>query len=153
AVFYLHLENLKEPDSRSLLAQMQRDLPGAIGLEGVLGMASNLFTAFAASHADDSRVVRAGEEAGFLGALPITHLPLTEEQRNRLTVLGLTTIRQIAALPLSGLMAQFGKHGLTLYQLARGWDERRVLPHRFDVVERVMGEFDSPVNNRAPIEA
>src|SRR5262249_21005407 len=29
----------------------------------------------------------------------------------------------------------------------------RVLPHRFDVVERVMCEFDSPVSNRMPIEA
>src|SRR5260370_15374860 len=67
-------------------------------------------------------------------------------------MLGLTTIRQIAALPLSGLMAQFGKHGLMLYRLSRGWDERRVLAHRFDVVEGVMGEFDSPVSNRAPIE-
>src|SRR5258708_37212216 len=152
AVFYVNLENLNVSDSHTSIEQMQRDLRGAIGLEVSLGLAANLFTAFAASHVEKMKGVQAGEEGAFLASLPTTLLPLTDEQRHRLTMLGLTTIRQIAALPLSGLMARFGKPGLMLYRLSRGWDERRGLAHRCGVFACLIGEVDRRGSKPPPIE-
>jgi DNA polymerase-4 len=73
-------------------------------------------------------VVRPGEEADFLAPLPVRMLwgvgPKTEE---RLAEVGVITIGDLAALPISLLRQRFGVHGLELASRARGEDDRLVI--------------------------
>src|SRR5258708_11515851 len=94
-----------------------------------------------------------GEEEAYLVEMPIELLPLDNEQRRRLHLLGLTTMGQLAALPLQDMLTQFGKTGFLLHRLVQGLDHARVLPHRFEAVEQMLCEFDEPLTNRTMLEA
>jgi DNA polymerase IV len=77
-------------------------------------------------------VVAPGEELAFLHPLPISALwgvgPAT---RARLERLGVTTVGELAEVPLSSLLAAVGNaHGRHLHALACGRDDREVEPDR-----------------------
>jgi hypothetical protein len=114
AVFYVNFEALNENDTLLLTEQMLAQVSKVSGTAGSIGLAPTIFVAFVAAHRTGMTFVREGEEIAFLAPQSIALLPLDDEQRYRLTLLGLKTIGQIAALPLSGLVSQFGKHGFTL---------------------------------------
>jgi nucleotidyltransferase/DNA polymerase involved in DNA repair len=99
------------------------------------------------------RVLAKDEEAAFLATLPIGLLPMPDETRRRLRLLGLDTIGAFARLPVSAAMAQCGKEGVLLYQLARGLDPRRVIPATLQVVERVTRTFELPLSDGQVVEA
>jgi len=50
-------------------------------------------------------------------------------------------------------MGQFGKYGRWLHQLARGQDNRPVLPHRPPPVEQTTRQLDGPVDDRTVLVA
>ena len=96
-----------------------------------VGLASNKFVADVAAtcaSAEEPLVVSKGEEREFLAPLPVRLLPLSDETKKRLDLLGLHTLGQIASLPLDALVSQFGQEGLLAHQLARGMDESRLMP-------------------------
>ena len=96
-----------------------------------VGMASNKFVADVAAtcaSAEEPLVVSKGEEREFLAPLPVRLLPLTDETKKRLDLLGLRTLGQIASLAQDALVSQFGQEGLLAHQLARGMDESRLMP-------------------------
>jgi nucleotidyltransferase/DNA polymerase involved in DNA repair len=74
-------------------------------------------------------VVPAGSEASFLAPLPIRRLwgvgPKLEE---RLAKLGILTIGQLAAIEPARLERRLGTHGQDLLLLAKGIDERPIVP-------------------------
>jgi len=72
--------------------------------------------------------VAAGEVEAFLGPLPIEHLPASEAMRWRLAMLGLTTIGDVARLPLGAVQAQFGTEGKHCWELAQGLDLGQLQP-------------------------
>jgi DNA polymerase-4 len=77
-------------------------------------------------------VIGAGEELAFLHPLPVSALwgvgPATQ---GRLERLGVTTVGELAELPLTSLVAAVGvAHGRHLHALASGVDEREIEPDR-----------------------
>lgn len=78
----------------------------------------------------DAMVLPAGREVVFLGGLSTGYLPLAAQIRQRLAQLGLTKIRQYAALPGGGILPRFGHEGLRAWRLAHGHDDPRIRPWR-----------------------
>lgn len=78
------------------------------------------------------------EEAAFLAPLPLVLLPATAETQERLRVLGLRLMGELAALDRSAVIARFGTEGAGLHDLVRGLDRRPLRPRR--PVERLSAE-------------
>ena len=103
------------------------------GLTASAGLAANKFVAKVASELDKPDglvVVAAGDEARFLGALPIERLwGVGRVMAKALGDLGFTTIGQLQRAPRAVLARRFGRHGETLHDLAFGRDDRSVEPY------------------------
>ena len=155
AVIYIDLEQLQLADAEALVHQMSALLSTELGSIPRVGMANGKFPALAANWASlgEPVTIPPGAEADCLAVLPITLLPLDPETYRRLTMLGLRTLGQVAALPLDALLMQFGGQGYLLRLLAQGHDQRRVVPHRFGLVEQVTREFDEPLMRRSMLDA
>jgi len=100
-------------------------------MEPRIGIAGNKFTAaVAATLASEKEpcIVTKGKERKFLAPLPANLLPVSEDTRRILDLLGLRILSQIALLPLDALANQFGDEGVLANQLANGVDERPLLP-------------------------
>jgi hypothetical protein len=70
------------------------------------------------------------EEATFLAPLPLGLLPTDAETQERLRVLGLRLMGELAALDHSAVVARFGASGAGLHDLVRGMDGRPLRPRR-----------------------
>ena len=103
------------------------------GLTASAGLAANKFVAKVASELekpDGLVVVAAGDEARFLGALPIERLwGVGRVMAKALGDLGFTTISQLQRAPRAVLAHRFGRHGEILHDLAFGRDDRSVEPY------------------------
>jgi len=75
-----------------------------------------------------AKTVAPGDEPRFLAPLPIDHLPAGEAVRWRLSLLGLTTMGDIARLPVEAFQSQFGPEGKRCWELARGIDSEPLIP-------------------------
>jgi DNA polymerase-4 len=104
------------------------------GLVASVGVAPNKFLAkLASDHGKpDGFVVLPPEQiAAFLAPLPVGRLwGVGAKGEKRLHALGLCTVGQLAALPEDVLVGHFGELGRHIGQLARGEDERSVVPDR-----------------------
>ncbi len=103
----------------------------ALGFPVRVGIAGNKFTAhIAAISSPLSRctIVPSGSEQEFLTNLPVDHLPLTAETREKLRALGLKQIGQLTAFPANEIAERFGAEGALLSQLAAGIDRSFFLP-------------------------
>jgi nucleotidyltransferase/DNA polymerase involved in DNA repair len=91
------------------------------------------------------------EEAAFLAPLPLTLLPAGPEIRDRLRVLGLARMGELAALDRSAVIARFGERGAELHDLVRGMDRRPLRPRR--PLERLSAEveLEPPVEGLEPL--
>jgi DNA polymerase-4 len=112
--------------------KIKNRIQGELKLTASVGVASNKFIAKIASDLkkpDGLVVVEPGREREFLAPLAIGRLwgvgPKTEAYLKKL---GLDRIGQLAALPRENSVSRMGKAGAHLLQLARGIDERPVLP-------------------------
>ncbi len=117
-----------ETIGRRLKAQICRET----GLVASVGIAPNKFLAKIASDLgkpDGFVVVPHGGEVAFLRDLPLSRLwgvgPKTEA---RLTRIGLRTIGDLAGVPRATLEEMLGEAGGHLWELARGIDDRQVVP-------------------------
>jgi DNA polymerase-4 len=105
------------------------------GVTGSVGIGTSKLMAKLGSDMDKPDglvVVPPGTELDVLHPLPVTRLggvgPATAE---RLHTVGVRTVGDLAAKPLSDLVALVGKaHGAGLYALARAEDDRAVVPGR-----------------------
>jgi DNA polymerase IV len=73
-------------------------------------------------------VVCPGSEKGFLSPLTIDRLPVSRKVKERLGLLGLTTLGRIQALSLPAILSQFGAQGKVLWECAFGIDDRDRIP-------------------------
>ena len=73
-------------------------------------------------------VIPQGDEAKFLGSLPLALLGLTPEIAETLERWGIRRFRDLAALPELGLAERLGPEGLRLHKRARGTGERPLVP-------------------------
>lgn len=113
---------------------LQQRIVDETGLWASLGVASNKLVAKIASDREKPRglvVVPPGEEAAFLEPLPVRELwgigPVTAE---RLALMGITTIGQLATANPATLKLEFGSHGPAMQRHAQGIDKRPVTTDR-----------------------
>jgi len=113
---------------------IKKQIVDQTGLTASAGVASSKLVAKIASDfkkPDGLTVVPAGQEQSFLAPLPISRLwGVGKATRGTLSLLGVKTIDDLRRLPADLLERKFGKHGLALYNSARGTDDRQVTPTR-----------------------
>lgn len=103
------------------------------GLPFVVALASNPFVARAAAlvygHSKQHpAIVAAGTERAFLAPLPLRILDLGETTVQRLGLLGLHSLGDIAALPHGPFVRRFGIAAARWHAQARGSDDRPLIP-------------------------
>jgi nucleotidyltransferase/DNA polymerase involved in DNA repair len=130
-------------------------VPAALGPR--LGVAPSKFAALVAATtagAGQVRSVAAADVAELLGEPPIEVLPLSDEARRRLRVLGVATTGRLRRLRRSALVAQFGPEGGRAWDLANGIDFEPVRPRppRQPVVEHLAMD-DALVSREAVLVA
>ncbi|MDQ1427224.1 MAG: polymerase [Acidimicrobiaceae bacterium] len=132
-------------DGLAIGRRIRERLVAEVGLAASVGVAATKFVAKLASEAAKPRasptgivagvgvfVVAPGEELAFLHPLPVEALwgvgPVTA---TRLREFGVTTIGELAAIPLATLERAVGSaHGRHLHELSWARDPRRVEPNR-----------------------
>ena len=68
-----------------------------------------------------------GEERDFLNPLPIAKLPgVGKKTEQALKHMGISTVGELASLPLEAVKGRFGKFGIAIHRYAKGIDDRRV---------------------------
>jgi DNA polymerase-4 len=116
--------------ARAIRAQIREDL----NLTASAGVAPNKFLAKIASDwrkPDGLFVIQPDEVDTFLPPLPVGRLPgVGKVTEARLEKLGIRTLGDLRELELPALEGPFGRHGIRLYELARGIDNSPVLPDR-----------------------
>ncbi len=153
-VLYADLGQLQADD----LSQLTQALGAAlrnIGLRGTLGLAAHRFTAYAAAAmgtSDHLRTVPEGEEATFLAPLPLTLLRTDGEVARRLSLFGLKTLGEFAALPQYAVYAQFGGRGLRWWDQARGADATPIAFYHPNPTETLRWQFEPALRSRGDLE-
>lgn len=149
---YLDLCGLEGKDAEALAIchgqceAIQRQLR----LDVTAGVAGNKFSAEAASLSiGPSRVLvlAAGTERAFLDGFPVSVLPVSQEMQRRLQLFGLHRLGQFARLPPAAVLAQFGWEGQQAHLLARGEDNRPLIPGHGERSEQASQQFDPPLDN------
>lgn len=117
---------------KQMAEKIRQRVKDELGLCASVGIASNKVVAKIASDMakpDGLLEVPAGEERAFLEPLPVAKLPGVGKKSERiLKGLGVSTIGQLANLPLDTLKSHFGAWGEMLHNYASGIDERKVEP-------------------------
>ncbi len=94
-------------------------------------VAPNKFVAWAASQvARPGKITIIAEKEGgnFLKDLPVYLLPASSRTLERLELLGIYQIGQLASLSLAAVSLEFGNEGKRLWELSNGIDESRLIP-------------------------
>jgi DNA polymerase-4 len=127
-----------------------------VGLVVSVGVATNKLVAKVASDLrkpDALVIVAPGEEAAFLGPLPVTRLwGVGPRVRQALADYGVTTIGQLAAVPAETLRRRFGRMGYELSQRAHGIDPSRVTTGQAPKSIGHEHTFDADVTDRAGLD-
>lgn len=130
------------------------DLLERVRIPAAVGLAPGPFTArVIAERAPVGEVVRVqeGEERAFLAVLPLAALPLAEEHREELALLGIRDVGAFAALDRGAVLDRFGYAAAAAHALARGEDAGEVHgtpPRRRIAAKRA---WDDAVTEREPL--
>ena len=115
-----------------LAARMKQRINTELDLTASIGIAGCKLVAKIASELckpDGVLEIAVGGERAFLSPLPLSKLPgVGRKTEAKIRRLGVTTIGELASLPLSAVKECLGSVGLLLYDYANGIDERRVEP-------------------------
>jgi DNA polymerase-4 len=129
AVYWLDIGSLPQREIIPLAQHMGRTVRQATRLEASIGLAEHSWTAQVAaalSRPGHLLPVAAGNEKAFLAGRSLQFLPLEAKLRRQLLQLGIQTLGQLTALPLSTLQDRFGLAIVPLYRLAEGEDTTRI---------------------------
>ena len=129
-----------------ILSTMTRAL-SALRFRGRLASSANFHTAVClAPFARKSPVlVPKGSEAVSLSRLPFSALRLTPQQADAMTLWGLRTLGELAALPEQELIVRLGQDGRRLWLLARGQHPHLMVPEEPVFTLKEFVSFDAPV--------
>src|SRR5438445_2246065 len=137
------------PKPGESIRETRRRLRTAIGREPRLGLAPGPFSSrLAAARARPGRLMRIENASEFLAPLSSRELPLDEEQLERLDLLGLRTLREVAALGQRELESQLGRAGRHAVLLARGLEPDVLTPWRPPMFTSTHRQFDPQVEDR-----
>jgi DNA polymerase-4 len=132
---YLDVTDKLEPfgSATAIAQEIRRRVSAERKLTVSVGVGPNKLVAKIASDfrkPDGLTVVRPSEVEGFLAPLPVRTLngigPATERT---LAAMEVTTVADLRALTLDRLLSRFGHWGRTLWEKARGIDERSIHDH------------------------
>jgi len=129
-VAYLEMRGIPQPQRwldavRDALAPA----PDGPGLPFSLALAANKFVARAAALSTRRPcTVRAGDERAFLAPLPLRVLAIQEAAIDRLHLLGVRTLGDLAALPHGPFVRRFGPRAAYWHRSARGLDDAPLVP-------------------------
>lgn len=122
------------------------------GLKASVAVASNPDAAVHAARGFAGvSVIPYGDEAKFLGSLPLDVLDPTPEMLETLERWGIRRFRDLAALPELGLAERLGPEGLRLRRLARGEGDRPLVPAEEPLRFEEKAELDYPVELLEPL--
>lgn len=120
--------------ARTIALEIKQRIKEEVQLTASAGVAPNKFLAKIASDLqkpDGLVVVEPAAVQTFLQDLPVSRLwGVGKVTERKLQMLQIRTIGDLAQVPLQTLERHFGKSGRLFYHLARGEDERPVLPTR-----------------------
>jgi DNA polymerase-4 len=131
------------------IREMRRRLLKAIGREPRLGLAPGPFSArLAAARARPGRLMQVGDARTFLAPLSSRELPLDAEQLERLDLLGLRTLDEVARIGPRELESQLGREGRHAVLLARGLEPDALTPWAPPEFTSAHRQFGAPVEDR-----
>jgi DNA polymerase-4 len=137
------------PNPGESIRETRRRLRSAIGREPRLGLAPGPFSSrLAAARARPGRLLRIDNAREFLAPLSPHELPLDVEQLERLDLLGLRTLRAVAALGQRELESQLGRAGRHAVLLARGLEPDLLTPWCPPMFTSTHRQFDPAVEDR-----
>jgi nucleotidyltransferase/DNA polymerase involved in DNA repair len=154
---FLRLDRLalRWPDRSTLLAAITGAIDRTIRVTPAIGVASSMFVSQVAAEratAGAPVIVEAGQTRTFLARLPIDVLPLDDDLREYLELLGLRTIGRLQAISRPAFRRQFGLKALDIYDLALGTDRRRLRPWRPAVRIEASEPLEPPVDNTEALQ-
>ncbi|MGO9231798.1 MAG: hypothetical protein ACLQKA_21610 [Bryobacteraceae bacterium] len=123
------------------------------GVQAAIALAANPDAAICAARGFAGvSIVPQGDEAKFLGRLPVALLQPSVELQETLERWGIRRFQDLAALPPLGIAERLGEEGLRLRELARGEAERKLVP--LEAPERFAEEIELeyPVELLEPLE-
>ncbi len=107
-----------------------------------LGAGSNKIAALAAARVGDGTVCEQGAESEMLAPLPLELLGIEPETIERLRLLGIERLGELARLPHGPFVRRFGAAAAAWHELARGIDRRPFTPraHAVAIEASIFGE-------------
>ncbi|HEX3746427.1 MAG TPA: hypothetical protein VHW09_20965 [Bryobacteraceae bacterium] len=125
---------------------------GEIGVTAAIAIAANPDAAICAARGfSGTSIIPYGDEAKFLGPLPIALLAPTPELQETLDRWGIRRFQDLAALPPLGIAERLGEEGLRLRELARGEAERKLRPLEDPLHFEDKTELDYPLELLEPL--
>jgi DNA polymerase-4 len=122
------------PTATRVASLVREQIRQELNLTASAGVAPNKFLAKIASDwrkPDGLFVIQPGEVDRFLLPLAVGRLPgVGKVTGEKLENLGIETVSELRGLDLATLEGHFGRHGLRMYELARGIDKSQVVPDR-----------------------
>ena len=122
------------------------------GVKANIALASNPDAAICAARGFAGiSIIPYGDEAKYLGTLPLSLLMPSEELQETLERWGIRRLQDLAALPPLGIAERLGPEGLRLRELARGEAERKLLPLDLPLDFEDEIELEYPVDLLEPL--
>jgi protein ImuB len=122
------------------------------GVTASLALAMNPDAALCAARGfPDVSILPQGDEAKFLGSMPLALLGPSPELQETLKRWGIRRFDQLAALPALGIAERLGPEGLRLRLLARGEVERKLVPLEAPLRFEEELELEYPVELLEPL--
>jgi protein ImuB len=139
-VAFLDMQGI-EGDLTRWSAQV-RSVVERFALDVTCGAGSNKFCAYAATWIADSTTIEAGEEAYRVAPLPLVLLELDPSAAQRLHLLGVGTLGELARLPHGPFVRRFGREAARWHDWSRGIDRTPFLPrgHALAIEASMLGE-------------
>jgi nucleotidyltransferase/DNA polymerase involved in DNA repair len=129
-----YLEIAPDREAALVAREIQSRIQSEIGLDATVAVASNKLVAKIACNVSKPRgfiVIQEGQEEGFIAMLGIEKLPgAGRVRREKLSRWRVTTIGDLARIPLEELRQEFGKHGEYLHHAAQGRDDSPIVTER-----------------------
>jgi nucleotidyltransferase/DNA polymerase involved in DNA repair len=133
-----------------LLAVISRTVHAAISVRPALGVGGSMFVSRVAAGQASAKapvIVEPERTRAYLAGFPISVLPLDDDLRDYLELLGLRTVGGLQSISRPAFRRQFGQHALEIHDLALGIDRRRVQPWRPPVRIEASEPLEPPVDN------
>lgn len=149
----LHLH----PPLHQLAEEIQQAVKEKTGISVAIGVGSNKFIARVASgmHKPGGiTIVPPGTELSFLEPLPVDKIPgIGSVHHKKLMEMGIFTIGDLRKLSRYTLIRIFGTVGETFWKMARGMDEREIIPRTIPTQISRETTFEEDQNDLSVIKA